>query len=48
MSHHFILLDRFSLSPQTMTCLKGAGINKVDEVLEMSRAELHRIRKFWG
>jgi len=35
-SHHFILLDRLSLSPRTLTCLKGAGINKVDEVLEMS------------
>ncbi len=48
MSHHFILLDRFSLSPRTMICLKRAGINKVDEVLEMSRAELLRIQGFWG
>ena len=46
MSHHFIPLERLSLSFRTLKCLKGAGINKVDEVLDISKDELLCIRNF--
>ena len=41
-----IPVERLELSSRTLNCLKRAGINKVGEVLEMSRAELLRIRNF--
>jgi len=41
-----ITVERLDLSSRTLNCLKRAGINKVGEVLELSRAELLRIRNF--
>ena len=41
-----IPVERLELSSRTLNCLKRAGINKVGEVLEMTRAELLRIRNF--
>ena len=41
-----ILLERLSLSPRTLNCLKGAGINKVGEVFDVSKDELLQIRNF--
>ena len=41
-----IPVERLELSSRTLNCLKRAGVNKVGEVLEMSRAELLRIRNF--
>ena len=41
-----IPVERLDLSSRTLNCLKRAGINKVGEVLELSRAELLRIRNF--
>ena len=41
-----IPVERLELSSRTLNCLKRAGINKIGEVLEMSRAELLRIRNF--
>ena len=41
-----MLVERLELSSRTLNCLKRAGINKVGEVLEMSRPELLRIRNF--
>ena len=41
-----IPVERLELSSRTLNCLKRAGINKVGEVLEMSKAELLRIRNF--
>ncbi|MCH7785923.1 MAG: DNA-directed RNA polymerase subunit alpha [Chloroflexi bacterium] len=41
-----IPVERLDLSSRTLNCLKRAGINKVGEVLEMSRTELLRIRNF--
>lgn len=39
-------IERLELSSRTFNCLKRAGINKVGEVLERTRAELERIRNF--
>ena len=41
-----IPVERLELSSRTLNCLKRAAINKVGEVLELSRAELLRIRNF--
>lgn len=41
-----IPVERLDLSSRTLNCLKRAGINKVGEVLELSRNELLRIRNF--
>ena len=41
-----IPVERLELSSRTLNCLKRAGINKVGEVLELSKAELLRIRNF--
>ncbi|MCI0790252.1 MAG: DNA-directed RNA polymerase subunit alpha [Chloroflexi bacterium] len=41
-----VTVERLDLSSRTLNCLKRAGINKVGEVLEMSKAELLRIRNF--
>ena len=46
MRHHFVPLERLSLSSRTLNCLKGAGINTVGEVFEVSKDELFRIRNF--
>ena len=39
-------VERLELSSRTLNCLKRAGINKVGEVLELSKAELLRIKNF--
>ena len=39
-------IERLELSSRTFNCLKRAGINKVGEILERTRAELARIRNF--
>ena len=39
-------VERLELSSRTLNCLKRASINKVGEVLELSKAELLRIRNF--
>ncbi|MCH8205451.1 MAG: DNA-directed RNA polymerase subunit alpha [Chloroflexi bacterium] len=44
--HYNIPVERLELSSRTLNCLKRAGINRVGEVLEMSRPELLRIRNF--
>ena len=41
-----VTVERMNLTSRTLNCLKRAGINKVGEVLEMTRAELLRIRNF--
>ncbi len=41
-----IPVERLELSSRTLNCLKRAAINKVGEVLVLSRAELLRIRNF--
>ena len=41
-----IPVERLELSSRTLNCLKRAGIDKVGEVLELSRTELLRIRNF--
>ena len=41
-----IPVERLELSSRTLNCLKRAGIDKVGEVLELSRPELLRIRNF--
>ena len=41
-----ITVERLDLSSRTLNCLKRAGIDKVGEVLELSKAELLRIRNF--
>lgn len=41
-----IPVERLDLSSRTLNCLKRAGINKVGEVLEMSKPKLLRIRNF--
>ncbi len=41
-----VAVERLDLSSRTLNCLKRAGINKVGEVLEMSKPELLRIRNF--
>jgi DNA-directed RNA polymerase subunit alpha len=40
------LIERLDLSPRTLNCLKRANISKVGEVLEMSDADLLKIRNF--
>ena len=44
--HYNIPVERLELSSRTLNCLKRAAINKVGEVLELSKAELLRIRNF--
>ena len=44
--HYNVAVERLYLSSRTLNCLKRAGINKVGEVLEMSRDELLKIRNF--
>lgn len=44
--HYNIPVERLELSSRTLNCLKRAGINKVGEILEMTKAELLRIRNF--
>jgi DNA-directed RNA polymerase subunit alpha len=39
-------IERLMLSPRTFNCLKSAHITKVGEVLEISEAELLKIRNF--
>jgi DNA-directed RNA polymerase subunit alpha len=39
-------IERLQLSPRTFNSLKHAHITKVGEVLEMSKAELLKIRNF--
>ena len=41
-----ILLEKLELSARTLNCLKRAHINKVGEVLELTTAELLKIRNF--
>ena len=41
-----ITVERLDLSSRTLNCLKRAGIDKVGEVLELSKPELLRIRNF--
>jgi len=41
-----VTVERLDLPSRTLNCLKRAGIDKVGQVLEMSRAELMRIRNF--
>ncbi len=41
-----VTVERLDLSSRTLNCLKRAGIDKVGEVLEMSKADLMRIRNF--
>ena len=44
--HYNVPVERLELSSRTLNCLKRAGIDKVGEVLELSKAELLRIRNF--
>ena len=44
--HYNIPVERLELSSRTLNCLKRASIDKVGEVLELSKAELLRIRNF--
>jgi len=44
--HYNVAVERLELSSRTLNCLKRAGINKVGEVLELTRPELLRIRNF--
>jgi len=44
--HYNIPVERLELSSRTLNCLKRAGINRVGEVLEMTKPELLRIRNF--
>lgn len=41
-----VTVERLDLSSRTLNCLKRAGIDKVGEVLEMSKADLMGIRNF--
>jgi len=41
-----VAVEGLELSSRTLNCLKRAGIDKVGEVLELSKAELLRIRNF--
>ena len=41
-----IPVERLELSSRTLNCLKRAGLNKVGEVLELTKVELLRIRNF--
>ncbi len=40
------LVEQLELSSRTLNCLKRAGIDKVGEILELSKAELLQIRNF--
>ena len=44
--HYNVPVERLELSSRTLNCLKRADINRVGEVLEMSKPELLRIRNF--
>ena len=44
--HYNIPVERLELSSRTLNCLKRAAIDKVGEVLEMTKPELLRIRNF--
>ena len=44
--HYDIPVERLYLSSRTLNCLKRAGIDRVGEVLQMSRDELLKIRNF--
>ena len=44
--HYNLPVEKLDLTSRTLNCLKRAGVDKVGEVLEMSRAELLRIRNF--
>ena len=44
--HYNIQVEKLELSSRTLNCLKRAGLDKVGEVLELSKAELLRIRNF--
>ncbi len=44
--HYNVPVERLVLSSRTLNCLKRAGVNKVGEVLDMSRDELLKIRNF--
>ena len=44
--HFGIPVERLYLSSRTLNCLKRAGIDRVGEVLQMSREELLKIRNF--
>jgi len=44
--HYNTPVERLELSSRTLNCLKRAGINRVGEVLEMTKPELLRIRNF--
>jgi DNA-directed RNA polymerase subunit alpha len=44
--HYNIPVERLELSSRTLNCLKRAGINRVGEVLEMTKPEILRIRNF--
>ena len=44
--HYNVPVERLELSSRTLNCLKRAGINKVGEVLELTKAELLRMRNF--
>ena len=46
MRHRLMPVEKLELTPRTLSCLKHAGVDKVGEVLEMSRAELLRVRNF--
>ena len=41
-----IQVEQLELSSRTLNCLKRAGLNNVGEVLELTKAELLRIRNF--
>jgi len=41
-----IPVERLELSSRTLNCLKRAGLDKVGEVLELSKTDLLRIRNF--
>ena len=44
--HFGIPVERLYLSSRTLNCLKRAGVDRVGEVLQMSRDELLKIRNF--
>jgi len=44
--HYNVPVERLELSSRTLNCLKRADINRVGEVLEMTRPDLLRIRNF--
>jgi DNA-directed RNA polymerase subunit alpha len=44
--HYNIAVERMELSSRTLNCLKRASIDKVGQILELSKAELLQIRNF--